>query len=42
MEEKANYPNTKNKNKIDHFLAFQRKAKILWISFIQIEILKCG
>ena len=28
MEEKANYPNKKNKkNKIDHFLAFRRKAK---------------
>ena len=29
MKEKANYPNKKNKNnKIDHFLAFRRKAKI--------------
>ena len=35
MKEKANYPNTKkkkkknnnNNNKIDHFLAFRRKAK---------------
>ena len=29
MKEKANYPNKKNKknNKIDHFLAFRRKAK---------------
>ena len=28
MKEKANYPNKKNKNKIYHFLAFRRKAKI--------------
>ena len=27
MKEKANYP-PNNKNKIDHFLAFRRKAKI--------------
>ena len=34
MKEKANYPknNNTNKKKIDHFLAFRRKAKIAYIS----------
>ena len=39
MKEKANYPNnTKNKkNKIDHFLAFRRKAKMYAILLILLQ-----
>ena len=38
MEEKANYPKKKNKNKIDHFLAFRRKAAKLKFSSIRESI----